>query len=341
MALKKKHTISFFGFCLLFFSVLSLKSQDIHFSQFWNTPLDVSPALAGVAKEDTRIFGAYKNQWASVPVGYRTFSGAIDTKWTPFDVKAGYFGFGAIFNHDQAGDSDWSLSNFNGLVSYTKQLAPRIFVSVGGEIGIGQRSFKLQNLTFDNQYNGEFFDPSIPVKEKFVNTQTVFMDAGIGLNIHLQKEDQRSKLDIGMGLHHLNTPSQNFYANSTIDLPVRKDFYAIGALKISQNFDVLANALFRYQAEFQEIIVGAGLRIHLNQHKTKELALELGGSLRTGDAILPFMGLLYHQWRFGFVYDINTSPFSNATRSNGGPEFTAIYTITQPKSPTHKICPLF
>ena len=186
-----------------------------------------------------------------------------------------------------------------------------------------------------------FFDPSISPSEKFTNTQTTFLDAGIGLNLHFQKNDNRTKLDIGLGLHHINTPSQNFYSNSTIDIPIRKDFYVMGVLKIGPKLDVLANCLFRFQSEYKEIVMGASLRIHIITKATKELALDVGGNLRVGDAVLPYVGLLYHQWRFGFVYDINTSPFSSATKNNGGPEFVAIYTITKPRGVGNKICPLF
>ncbi|MEM1123289.1 MAG: PorP/SprF family type IX secretion system membrane protein [Bacteroidota bacterium] len=340
--MKKNYTLlNYFGSFLLLLCCSSVHAQDIHFSQFWNTPIDISPALVGVAKEDIRIFGAYKNQWASVPVGYNTFAAAVDAKLVPKGSRNGYFGVGLLLNNDEAGDGDWTLTDFSGLISYTQQLGTGIFASVGGRIGVGHRSFKLQNLTFDNQFNGEFFDPTIAPSENFVNTNTTFFDSSIGLNLHLQKNDQRTKLDIGAGIHHLNTPSQNFYAASTVDIPIRQDFYFMGVLKLSQKFDLLGNGLFRFQDEFQEIVFGSALRIHLNLTKTKELALDFGANLRLGDSVLPYVGLLYHQWRFGFTYDINTSPFTSATNFNGGPEFTAIYTITKPRATARKICPLF
>ncbi|MEM6319808.1 MAG: PorP/SprF family type IX secretion system membrane protein, partial [Bacteroidota bacterium] len=340
-ALKQKRTLLLLGNFLLLLSLSSLRAQDVHFSQYWNNPIDLNPALAGVAREDTRVFAAYKSQWSSVPVGYTTFSGAMDTKWESISNRKGYFGVGAIFTHDEAGDGDWSLNNLGGMISYTKQLGKGIFGGIGTQIGIGHRSFKLLNLTFDEQFNGEFFDPTLDNGEQFTDTETVFIDMGVGFNLHLQNDDQRTKLDVGVGLHHLNTPAQNFYSTSTIDLPMRKDFYAMGVLKITQQFDVLGNALLRFQDEYREIVLGSALRIHLNTKPTKELAFDIGANLRTGDAVLPYVGLLYHQWRFGFVYDINTSPFSAATNSNGGPEFVATYTFTKPRALGSKLCPLF
>lgn len=318
-----------------------LSAQDIHFSQFWNTPLEVSPSLAGIAKEDTRVFGSYKSQWASVPVNYTTFAGAFDTKWTPFKIQNGFFGLGLIFNHDQAGDSDWTLANLQGLISYTKQISKGVFGSIGTQLGIGQRSFKFQDLTFDNQFNGEFFDPSLPTKENFSSTNSLFFDSHVGLNIRVQHPNQRTKVDFGVGIHHLNTPSQNFLAGAEIELPVRNDFYVLGALKITERLDLMVNILYRSQMEFQELVLGPAIRIYLNTNRTKELALEGGVNLRTGDSAIPYFGMLFRQWRVGLIYDINTSDFRNATGFNGGPEFTLIYTITKPQSKNQKLCPLF
>ena len=319
----------------------SLNGQDLHFSQYWNTPLDLNPALAGVAGEDVRIMTAYKRQWASVPVDYTTFYGAVDSKWNPFGSGGNFFGWGLLLNHDQAGDGDWTLNNLMGQFAYTHQLKKGVYATIGTQMGFGERSFNLSGLTFDNQYNGDVFDPTRGTGERFSDTRTRYWDFGAGFNIHLQKADQRSKLDIGFGLHHLNTPSENFYFGSSIDIPVRKDFYAVGFLKITEKLDLMANGLIRFQNEYEEVILGGGIRFHLNTQIARELALDLGGSLRTGDAFLPYIGLLYHQWRFGFVYDINTSPFSSATNNNGGPEISVVYTITKPKPPAKKLCPLF
>ena len=49
-------------------------AQDIHFSQFSETPLLRNPALAGIFSGDLRIQAVYRNQWNSVTVPYQTSS---------------------------------------------------------------------------------------------------------------------------------------------------------------------------------------------------------------------------------------------------------------------------
>jgi len=59
-----KYYLSFLGLALCF----SAGAQDIHFSQFFETPLLRNPALAGIFTGDVRIQAVYRTQWASVTV---------------------------------------------------------------------------------------------------------------------------------------------------------------------------------------------------------------------------------------------------------------------------------
>ncbi len=67
-------------FVTLLFALAPLRAQDLHFSQFYHLPLQSNPAATGIFKGDWRVAGIYRNQWASVPVDYRTFALAFDTK---------------------------------------------------------------------------------------------------------------------------------------------------------------------------------------------------------------------------------------------------------------------
>jgi Type IX secretion system membrane protein PorP/SprF len=53
---------------------LLVYSQDIHFSQFFETPLLRNPSLAGIFKGDIRAQAVYRDQWNSVTNAYRTGS---------------------------------------------------------------------------------------------------------------------------------------------------------------------------------------------------------------------------------------------------------------------------
>jgi len=70
-------------FLLLFaitFSYLAVQAQDIHFSQFYMSPLNLNPALTGVMNSQVRVVGNYRNQWASVlkSNAFSTYSASYD-----------------------------------------------------------------------------------------------------------------------------------------------------------------------------------------------------------------------------------------------------------------------
>ena len=52
----------------------SAHAQDIHFSQFYASPLTLNPSLTGNFDGLMRFGGNYRNQWASVSVPYSTAS---------------------------------------------------------------------------------------------------------------------------------------------------------------------------------------------------------------------------------------------------------------------------
>jgi hypothetical protein len=66
---------------IIFSSIILLpfitKAQDIHFSQFNETPVLINPAMSCTAF-DTRIIANYKNQWASVTSPYQTYGISIE-----------------------------------------------------------------------------------------------------------------------------------------------------------------------------------------------------------------------------------------------------------------------
>ncbi|MCB9179736.1 MAG: type IX secretion system membrane protein PorP/SprF, partial [Flavobacteriales bacterium] len=61
-----------------FLTIGALHAQDIHFSQFFHTPLANGPGSIGAFDGDYRINGIYRQQWRSVTRPYRTFGLGAD-----------------------------------------------------------------------------------------------------------------------------------------------------------------------------------------------------------------------------------------------------------------------
>ena len=81
----------------LFFISTPLFSQDIHYSQFYNSPLNLNPANTGMFDGDFRFAANQRTQWRSVTVPFSTFSLSADA-FQPKEWKN--ISLGALMNHD-------------------------------------------------------------------------------------------------------------------------------------------------------------------------------------------------------------------------------------------------
>ena len=354
-----KHTMRkiFPVLILLITTASSINAQDVHFSQFYNAPMTLNPGLTGIFGGDVRMTALYRSQWSSVPVDFMTFSGAVDKKFLGKNSRQGFFSGGFIFNYDQASPTSKMQAINVGLTgSYTKTITSRIFGTGGLQLGFNQRSFKLEDLTFNNQYDPlrEWFDGSLPTRENLLNTSKFSLDVSLGFNLRFQalnseklvdRLKKRSKLDIGVGFYHINNPDQSFYEDAQVALPVRISPHILGTLQLNNSFDLIGNLNAQFQSPYREYVAAIGGRAHLSTNLGKQTALQLAVGYRFndkfGDAFLPSVEVHYNSLRVGFSYDINISGFDVATGRRGGPEFSLRYIIKNVKAlPAFKICPI-
>ena len=105
---------------LVWLGTSSVQAQDIHFSQFYLSPINLNPAMTGVMNCNGRFVVNYRNQWSSVLSDpYSTFAGSYDAR-----VPVGrddFFGWGVSMYADKAGTSEFGrvLGRFSG--SYSKK----------------------------------------------------------------------------------------------------------------------------------------------------------------------------------------------------------------------------
>ncbi|MCB0661742.1 MAG: PorP/SprF family type IX secretion system membrane protein [Saprospiraceae bacterium] len=330
---------------LLLYFVKPAFGQDIHFTQFYNTPQVISPGLTGIFDGDQRFIGAYRGQWYEANAPYSTFFGMFDQKIYSPKVKKGFFGVGGMLGNDRAGDGNLSLLQLQLNGSYTYPIDKENLLTGGLMLGVGQRSFEFSKLRWNNQYNGDLFDPNLDPGEDFDDNGFLYGDVGVGLNYRAQKLGRRSSIDVGLSYMHFNKPKQTFanQQGSSVLQP-RTSIYLIQQLQIADKIDVYWNGLAQLQDKYFEGIAGFGGRYHLNQKRGKELAVQAGVAYRfnaIGDAAITNFEVHYQYWRLGLSYDINVSDFRAATNRNGGPEVTIRYVIHKVKPiPLFRVCPI-
>lgn len=315
--------------------------QDPHFSQSHLSPLHLNPALTGSSTWDQRMGAHWKEQWVKVPVNYQTFSLWYDQKlrlpWLPVDGLAG----GVVFLHDRAGDSELSWTQLGARVSYRliEMRGLRLFAGLGADVG--QRALQASQLRFADQFNGEFFDPTLLSQESLANESRGFLSLQAGINLQLVYDRNRSLLSLGLSAAHLNQPTITFFDEDDVNVPLITRFNMDGIVQVHDEWDVTVRQHLFMQGTYLEYLLSVGARFHWNrQPEPIKFGLALGH--RLGDAWIPQLEVLYEQWRFGLSYDINTSDFQTATNGRGGLELALHYYLLQPKPPEEfKSCPIF
>ncbi len=336
-------------------TVLGVYGQDLQYSQFHNAPFLLNPGLAGVFNGDMRLTANYRNQWNSVPVRFNSFTAGFDIKHLGKKPRKGFFSTAYVFQFDKGGDLGYYRTNVEVIGSYTRRLSQHMYASVGLSVAPVFQGFDHSRITTDSQYDPESGMPNGSIGEPFPTGGSFYMDLSTGINFRYQKLDHydmlnrhenRTRMDFGVGIFHINRPDVSFIDGGIPDnLPIRYSPYFILNLQLGREIDLFGAVRALYQRPNEEYISAVGLKFFLSRQLGKVLTFQFGSGFRFYrgeiDAYIPNVEVTYNAFQFGFSYDINLSDFNIATQSNGGPVvyFAYILKKVQPL-PTHKTCPI-
>jgi type IX secretion system PorP/SprF family membrane protein len=315
----------------------SLNAQDLHFSQPVFNPLHHSPARCGVFEGDWQVSAQFRQQWPSVPVQYQTYAAGFEYKL--LRTKRSALNIGLQLQQDQAGDATLRWSQLGFQVAAVRAISARQAVSVGLSLAGVQRSFDVTRLKFMNQWNIDSYNPALPSQENAQRKSGLTATLGTGVNWHFSgKEGQRTRANVSVGAFHLNGPRVNFTDEKDYRMPVRLAFMGDLIWQMSDNIDLVTNALYQTMGTAQEALITVGPRLWLNLNQ----AVQVNLGTRVGDAWI--IGVQYYQdnWTVGLAYDVNYSPFQIATNRQGGLEIAALYRPRLVRSVKEiKVCPIF
>lgn len=334
-------------------TVTSVSGQDIHFSQFYMSPLTLNPALTGVMNCNTRIVGNYRNQWASVlgKGAYNTYSVSYDQK-LPVG-RYDYFGFGGNVWTDVAGSLDFQTLTLKLSGAYSRRVGgdrrKSHYVVVGAEAGASQRSIDYTNARWPAQNNDGSWDPTLPSGEGDLPSDFLFGDVGLGL-LWFSVLNKNSSFYVGGAINHLNQPNLSFYRPDDVE-----KYYTKSVLHFGGEFpmgggsiSLVPGGVFFKQGPSLEINAGNSFRFNMDSGGADQ-SFQFGAWVRLArhfdkpilmDAFILSTRFDYSNWGIGFSYDVNVSSLSDGSRGNGGFEFSMIYLVCGPQN-RGVYCPKF
>lgn len=337
------------GYCLFSFA---LKSQDAHFSQFYFSPLSMNPSLTGAFYGKARLLVNYRNQWNSISTApYQTFAFSYDMGMKKKRGKTGFLGAGVSFLSDKAGDSELSLNQINLSLAYHVLISADNSISAGIQGGFAQRSINFNKLQWDNQYNGDCFDPNLPSYEYGYLTNQSYADFAAGIQWTYTKAEMYATannhfiINAGAAVFHVNRPDFSFYSSFKDNLPIKVVIHGTSQIGIkSTRYSIVPTFEYMQQGPLKNIIAGILIRKKLVEESKytgyrKETAISFGGLCRLGDAIIPNVQMEFSNYAVGLSYDVNISGLRHATSGKGGIEI--FLRFINPKQPKIKTRPKF
>lgn len=294
--------------------------------------------MTGQFKGDYRMNGNYRSQWSSVTIPFRTVSFGADAK----NFKKKNFGAGIQINEDRTGDSKFNTFQVNFSGSYLLPLSKDSLhnLSLGLQTGITNRNLKYDPLYFDTQYNGFYYDESLPNLESFQRASRTYVNLNLGIGYFWEIE-KRKTFSAGLALFNVNRPKQSFFNNDNIKLDRRFVYHANAEWKVHERINILPSMLFMAQGTYKELDFGASAKYILIDFMGIYRTVWAGFFYRNQDAGFITAGMDYNTWKVGISYDINVSTLIPASNRRGGLEVSIIYIIdnTPPKRIIHRVCP--
>lgn len=311
--------------------------QDIHWSQFDHNPVFQNPANVGQFDGDYRFHANLRDQWRSVTVPFQTFSVSGEAKSFMLDNLS----IGGFLFNDVAGDGSFRTIEFQPSASYLVKLSSDSthLLRGGLQFGLNHRSFDADAFTFDNQWNGHYFDNALSTNETFQTQKRTNFTWGTGATYEYT-QGIRKRFIAGVGLFNINRPNQGFFGQK-IKRDMRFNVFARAQYEVGFDWDVLPSIQLNLQGTYSEFIIGSQARYILKDRLGEYRALYVGGYLRSRDAGYIMAGMEYQSWWAGVSYDINFSSLHVASRARGGFEFSVRYILRtfKPRNVIHRVCP--
>lgn len=314
---------------LLSLPMLNLQAQDFHFSQYYAAPLTLNPTLMGQFNGQYRINLNYRSQWSTISSPYQTahVSGdfSVSDRWSlgayVLDQKAGNGGYNNLNAMlGAAYDLPLGIDKYNHLV-------------FGVQGGIINKQFDVNKFVFEDQIRSG----SSTSTEVIDNPSTLVPDVNAGIMFYDGNPFRVVNYFIGATAFHLLEPNQSTTGQASSTVPMRFLGHAGIKVKATRTLEVQLQGLANYQKTATEYVPGLALQYYLTD---ADAYLIGGASLRWDDAVIPYIGIQFREFMFGFSYDYNVSKLDfKLPETASGLEFSLCY-IRKPKVFKPKfVCP--
>jgi type IX secretion system PorP/SprF family membrane protein len=334
----------FFLICVIVTATLSGRAQDPNFSQFFVSPLTLNPALTGKFDGNYRLGMNFRNQWPSIYNAFRTYTASFDAGILKNHIPDyDQFGIGVLGLTDKSGNGVLQHNYLGVSTAYHKALDE----SGNHQIGLGfqgiyvNKRLDQRSLEFEDMLRSDGFTGL--TQEDFSNfhLNLSYFDLNAGF-FYNGTTNGSNNFYLGASMYHINRHEETFSDTGHYFMASRLTLQTGGMVPIGDYNAFHFSAMHSRQANAVNTVIGGAYMLNVNPDPYSPTNLYLGSWFRFGDAIIPYVGLEFGEFRIGATYDVNVSGLKPASNMRGGAEFSLIY-IKKPVDPNAKKlnCPKF
>lgn len=311
-------------FLLSIIPVNVLLGQDIHFSQYFNSPLSLNPSQTGNFDGDWRAFANYRDQWRAIAYPFKTFSGGYDRK---LSIQGQDIGVGGYAFNDQSGIY-LSCTQIYLSGSYRKTIDDNNF-SGGVQVGYVMKSVNYDKITFPQNYDldNNSFDPNFNPAD-FGKNKLSYIDVNVGVG--WSRKINNLEPEAGLSFFHVNQPKESFEGVKSNKQAMRSAIFVAVKTELSPTLYLKPGALLYMMRGSRDMMIGsqAGYTIQSNHFNVREV---YGGLyLRNGladptDAVIIMAGAQIKKIAVNISYDLNISSTRKYNNYRGGFELSLVF----------------
>lgn len=299
-----------------------LSAQDIHFSQYYASPLTLNPALTGKFNGLWRVTGIYRDQFRNSvsqnPMAYMTPSFSVDFSLLKNKLKTDALGVGAVVLYDQIG----------GLQTL------KAGVSVAYHKGLDKNNKYHLALGLQGIYGNRNIDPSFTFEEELIANPTFQDDQFLAAN-----NEAVNSIDMNAGLlfdgeftdwmtfyggysfMNILRHKDDFIATPSGDAEFQTPFRHVAHAGFEfavKKFLIIPGALYQTTAKTREINFGSTFGYKLLSKKEKTTTLFLGAWYRLDLALIAKAGVDFENFRISGAYDLGIAGLAKDLRNDTG-----------------------
>lgn len=298
----------------LFSAVLGFSQQPAQYSLYMMNQLNWNPGYAGL-EHSLSVTGGFREQWVGLEGGPST---QFISAHMPLYIARG--GIGIHLENDEAG----ATKRTSSYISYNYQVFSEAgILSFGVSAGFVQFTLDGSRLRTPegNYLEGvggmviDHQDELLPLGS--INTMTNTFGAGV----YFQSE----KLELGIGVRHLNEPSLDLEG---LSFPLKRAFFLNAGYNLEVNSSLMLMPSLMVQSDLVQTQTNVGLIAQYNENIFGGATYRGAHSAASQDAVAIIVGFkISENMKLGYAYDLTLSPLNNV--STGSHEIMINYNLNK------------